>query len=257
MEPAMRRLFPVTFLCLFTALVFANDKPLRLGLEHWPPYMDRFHEDHGAAAELVMTALHRAGYQFSINYDNWSHTLQGTELGVFDIIVAGWYTEPRTSQFVYSKPYLYNRISFIKRKDDNIQFNSLADLRGELIGTVNKYAYGEEFDRSNLLIKLPVNHLVQNLSLLQQGKIDLTLDDELVIRHQLRTYMPGTADQFAFLEKPVTVRGLHILVSRKRDDHEKIVADFDRVVQEMRLDGSFEKVLQKYESGYRFLTETD
>ena len=224
-------------------------------MEHWPPYLDRYHENHGAAAELVMTALSRAGYDYTFSYDNWSHTLQGTEIGVLDIVVAGWYTDERAQQFVYSEPYLYNRISFIKRKNDSVDYTSMEDLRGEVIGIVSNYAYGPEFDGSNLLIKLPNNHLIQNLSLLQQGKLDLTLDDELVIRHQLRTFMPGTSEQFAFLTKPVSIRGLHILVSRRHQNHEQIVSAFNQALKQMKEDGSYQSILEKYQDGFTFRTQ--
>ncbi len=253
----MRLLILLACLCghIFTLPAQAADRPLRLGMEHWPPYLDRYHENHGAAAELVMTALSRAGYDYTFSYDNWSHTLQGTEIGVLDIVVAGWYTDERAQQFVYSEPYLYNRISFIKRKNDSVDYTSMEDLRGEVIGIVSNYAYGPEFDGSNLLIKLPNNHLIQNLSLLQQGKLDLTLDDELVIRHQLRTFMPGTSEQFAFLTKPVSIRGLHILVSRRHQNHEQIVSAFNQALKQMKEDGSYQSILEKYQDGFTFRTQ--
>lgn len=254
----IRRAF-LFFILQFTTVHFtmAAEPTLQLGLEHWPPYQDRYQQNHGVAAEIVVTALQRAGYRTSGRFDNWSNTLQGTGIGVLDVIVAGWYSDRRNEQFAYSEPYLYNRITFIKRKGKNHHYNSLNDLRGVLIGTVSQYAYGKEFDESNLLIKLPANHVIQNLSLLQQGKIDLTLDDELVLRHQLQTYMPGTSDQFEFLPKALTTRGLHMLVSRKRADHDEIVTAFNEAIAEMKQDGSFDRIVKKYEQDYRFLTQPD
>lgn len=252
-----RAIFLILLLYTYTSTLLAETRLLQLGLEHWPPYVDRYHPQQGVAAELVVTALQRAGYQVNGKFDNWSSTLQGTGIGVLDVIVAGWYTELRSRIFNYSEPYLYNRISFIKRKDTNFSFNSFDDLRGVLIGTVSEYAYGEEFDKSNLLIKLPSNHVIQNLSLLQQGKIDMTLDDELVLRHELQTYMPGTLSQFEFLDKPLTTRGLHILVSRTRADHGDIIAAFNQALQEMKDDGSYEQIISKYENGLRFLKQPE
>ncbi len=255
---SLRQLFILVLLCLFQVSgTHAEPIRLKMALEHWPPYVDRNVPEHGVATEIVVTALERAGYQVVKSFDTWSNTLQGTGLGVFDVIATAWFTDERDRLFAYSKPYLYNKIKFIKRKGSSQTFNSFDDLRGVLIGTVRQYAYSGEFDNNQLLIKLPVNHLIQNLSLLQLGNIGLTLDDELVIRHQIETYMPGTADQFELLEKPLATRGLHMLVSRAHPKHQAIVASFDQAIAEMKSDGSFDDIIRKYENGYRFHTEKD
>ncbi len=253
-----RSLCLLILLCLWQGpAVLAEPVRLKMALEHWPPYVDRNAPEYGVATEIVVTALKRAGYQVAISFDTWSNTLQGTGLGVFDVIATGWFTNERDRLFAYSKPYLYNKVKFIKRKGSSQTFNSFDDLRGELIGTVRQYAYSGEFDNNQLLIKLPVNHLIQNLSLLQLGQINLTLDDEQVIRHQIKTYMPGTADEFELLEKPLAVRGLHMLVSRTHPQHQAIVSGFDQAIVEMKKDGSFDDIISKYENGYRFYPELD
>lgn len=227
--------------------VHAEDKPLRIALDHWPPYIDRSHPEYGMAAELVITALHRAGYKSSITLENWTGALEGTRLGVYDIIIAGWHTSKREELFKFSKPYLYNEIKFIKRKGKPFTYDTFEDLRGLLIGVVENYAYSPEFDNSNLLIKIPSNHLIQNLSLLQQGKIDLTLDDKWVILHQIEKYLPSSAQKFEFLDKPLAVRGLHLLVSRQNPAHKEIISEFDKAIAQMKSDGSFDEIVRKYQ----------
>ncbi len=225
----------------------AADKTLRLALEDWPPYIDRTLPNYGIAAELVTTALSRAGYATIASFENWALTLEGAGIGVYDVITAAWHSKQREERFEFSEPYLTNEIKFIKRKDKSLTYENLSDLRGLTIGVVDHYAYSPEFDESNLLIKVPSNHLIQNLSLLQQGKIDLTLDDTLVIRHQLKTYLPSTADQFEFLPKPLASRKLYMMVSRTNPDYKQIVTDFNEEIRKMKEDGTFYKIIKKYE----------
>lgn len=226
--------------------VRAADEDLIIAIENWPPYSDQGHPRYGIATEIVVTALDRAGYSFKITFENWSDILSGAQVGVFDIITAGWYTDERKKYFSYSEPYLFNEVKFIKLKGKPFNYETLDDLRGVIVGIVENYAYLPEFDSSNIPIKFSNRHVIQNLLLLQQGKIDLTLDDEWVIRHQLANYMPNAVDQFEFLDKPLAKRGLHLLVSLRNKNHEKIIADFNKVIKEMKEDGTIVKILNSY-----------
>lgn len=240
-------LVPVIFTWLLLALpAHAAENKLRVALEHWPPYIDKDHAEYGLATELVMTALGRAGYSTETTFENWSTALEGTSIGAYDVIVAAWYSAEREELFEFSKPYFYNEIKFIKLKNKPFVFNDFSDLEGLYIGTVANYAYSPEFDTSHKLIRIPVTTLVENLSLLQLDQIDLTLDDEWVILHQINKYMPASLERFEFLDKPLDVRGLHLMVSRNNPSHKQIVNDFDRAIIDMKSDGSFDAIAKKY-----------
>lgn len=248
MRPGTFYIF-TSFVFIWMVLVFpvhAAEKTLRIALEHWPPYIDRDQPEYGLATELVTTALGRAGYNTNTSFEDWTSALEGTRLGVYDVIIAGWYSSKREELFEFSKPYLFNEIKFIKLRGKPFTYDSFDDFQGVLIGTVENYAYSPEFDTSNILIRLPGKTLVQNLSLLQQGKIDLTLDDKWVIRHQVKKFMPASAGKFEFLEKPLDVRGLHLLVSRNNPAHKQIIKDFDLEIINMKSDGSFDEIAKKY-----------
>lgn len=224
----------------------AADDDLIIAIEHWPPYSDQGHPRYGIATEIVLTALDRAGYSFKITFEDWPQILRGAQVGVFDAITAGWHTKDRENYFVFSEPYLFNEVKFIKRKGKPFTFDTLDDLRGVIVGIVEDYAYLPEFDASNIPIKVSSRHVIQNLLLLQQEKIDMTLDDEWVIRHQFANYMPNAVDQFVFLDKPLAKRSLHLLVSRKNKNHEKIIADFNKTIKDMEDDGTIIKILNSY-----------
>ncbi len=224
----------------------AESEPLRVALDPWPPYVDKSRPSLGVATDLVITALDRAGYATNVSFDKWARILEGTEIGVYDVIVAAWRTEEREKLFEFSEPYLFNEIKFIKRKGKPYTYEKLSDFKGLLIGTVDSYAYSPEFDETKLLIKVPSNHVIQNLLLLRQGRIDLTLDDQWAIRHEIAAYMPSAASEFEFLPQPLARRGLHLLVSRAHPKHKEIVAAFNKAVKEMKADGSFDKIVQKH-----------
>lgn len=220
---------------------------LMMAVNHWPPYVDKSHADHGISVELVTAALERKGHRISVQYETWPRVLEGLEVGYFDLVGAVWKTPEREQVMVFSEPYLDNQIKFLKRKDDDIKFNTLEDLTGYFIGIVNDYAYEEEFVKSRRHIKLPQNHIIQNLQRLVQGDIDLTLGDQRAILFEINTYIPNKRNDLVFLEKPLSIRGLRIGVSKHSANAEQIIKDFNSAIIEMKKDGSFQKIIQKYD----------
>ncbi len=224
----------------------ASDKPLKIVSSAWPPYVEKEAPGKGAAMDLVSRILKRAGYETEVSIESWPRSLQGSKIGIYDVVATAWYTEERNRELQFSDPYYENVIRFLKRKKDPLRFRSYDDLRNLIVGVATGYAYGEEFERAQGFLKIAKNHVIQNLLLLQQGRIDLTLGDEWVLRHQLTQYFPSAVDEFEFMGQPVARRGLHIAVSRTRPDHKEIIAAFNKSLAAMKADGSMEKLLNKY-----------
>ena len=134
----------------------------------------------------------------------------------------------------------------MKKKGIDFEFNDFNDLKGMMIGIVQDYAYDEEFNQSYQLTKISERNLIQNLLKLKQGRLDLAVDDELVLLYEINQYMPNSMQEFEFLPKPLAVRGVHIGVSRENPNHEKIAAAFDKAIEAMKKDGSYDKIIQKH-----------
>ena len=235
---------------IFLIMLFnsnANAGRLNIVVNSWPPYVDKTLPNRGMAVEIVSAALQRKNYQFSIRVEPWPRALEGLEIGIFDLVGAVWKTPEREKFLFFSEPYLVNQIKFIKKKSLPLKFEKLADLKGYLIGVVRDYAYEEKFVKSTQLIKIPQNYIVQNLLKLVEGEIDLTLGDERAVRYELNRYMQGSKKDLVFLEKPLSERGLHIGVSKMNPKAEEIITDFNQAIKEMKADGSFDAIIQKYQ----------
>ncbi len=234
----------LSLILLLSGEVLAGN--LTMVVNTWPPYAERSLPGNGLAVELVSTALQRKGYHLTLQYETWPRALEGLEIGIFDVIGTVWKTPERETMMVFSEPYLTNRIKFLKMKGRDIRYETLEDLTGYFIGVLKDYAYEEEFVNSKRHIKLPQNHIVQNLQRLVQGDIDLTLGDERAVVYQINEYMPRRMNELEFLDKPLSSRGLRIGVSRQNPDAAKIVADFNQAINAMRQDGRYQQILDKY-----------
>lgn len=219
---------------------------LMMVVNTWPPYVEQSMPEHGLAVQIVTEALQRKGHRVSVQYETWPRALEGLDLGIFDMVGTIWFTPERAQSMVFSKPYLTNKIKFLKRKSDDIPFATLEDLTGYFIGIVRDYAYEEEFVNSRRHIKIPQNHIVQNLQLLVQGDIDMTLGDERAINYAIEKYMPNKKKDLDYLAKPLSVRGLRIAISKQNPNAEQVVADFDQAIEEMKADGSYQSYVHQF-----------
>ncbi len=211
------------------------------------PYFGRNLPGQGLSAEIVRTALERAGYSPSFVFKTWADTYEGAQIGVYDIVGSIWYTQERAKEFAFSEPYLLHEIKFIKRKDDQaITFNTLDDLDGLIIGTVKGYAYGDGFLRSTKFIRVQQNHLLQNLNKLALGEIDLTLGDARKIHYLLNEYMRGSIGKLELLPPPLIRRGTHIAVSKTNPKHEEIINGFNKALEAMKADGTYNHIIEKH-----------
>jgi polar amino acid transport system substrate-binding protein len=231
---------------LFLGMPAAAEGTLRIAISDWPPYVETTAPDQGLAIKLVRTALDRIDYDMEIVDEPWSRTLEGATIGVYDALAAAWYNETRAAKFLFSKPYLLNEIKFIKRKGHPFQFRSMDDLKGQVIGVVKDYAYDERFDRGGGLTRFVNNHVLENLLLLLQGQVDVTLDDERVLQHEIAQYMAGSKDQFEILPNSFSQKGLCFAMSRQHPKHKEIIKAFDAEMAEMRSDGSYDRILSKH-----------
>ncbi len=231
-------------------------KTLVLAAATWPPYVDPEAPNDGAGMDLVDHIFQRAGYKTTHKIQSWSRTLEGTNIGIYDVIATVWYTEERNKSLHFSEPYYTNVIRFVKRIDSPITLKYPEEFNGLMVGIVSSFAYGKNFDAMKSIIRITNNHVIQNLLLLERGRIDLTLGDQWVIRNELTQYFPNAIKQFAFVGKPVDKRGLRIGVTRSRPDHDKIVSDFNKALASMKKDGSYEKLLEGYRKELIKLRET-
>lgn len=239
----------IATLLLLLEMVFLTASAESLNVVYsgkWPPYADASLPQQGLGVDLVTTALQRAGYDTFLHIDSLDRILEGGKLGVYDVFATPWYSDERNEYLDYSKPYLQSYIRFVKKKGSDFEFNDFNDLTGMMIGVVQDYAYDEKFNHSRKLTRISERNLIQNLLKLKQGRLDLVVDDELVLLYEINQYMPNSIGDFVILPKPLAVRGIHIGVSRENPNHAKIVAAFDKAIEAMKKDGSYEKIIQKH-----------
>lgn len=240
-------------LLLWLLAASATAETLQVTGSLWSPYLDDQLPEGGLASDLVRTALTRAGYQIEPNIETWTRAYQGAAVGVYDVVAAVWQNDARAADLLFSDAYLLNDIVLLARRGVLVEFNTLSDLSGFRIGVVRGYAYEDAFDRHPDLKRLVNNHLIQNLLLLRQGRLDIVVGDKWAILHQISTFMPDDLGAFVLVPKPLARRALRLGVSRQNPDAARIVAAFDAAIAAMQEDGTYDAIVKKHTEGIAVL----
>ena len=242
-------LLGVLLLALLALSAAARAEVLQVTGSLWSPYLDNELENGGLAADLVRTALERAGYEVEGSAEPWSRAYEGTAIGVYDVVAAIWQNEGRGEELTFSNPYLLNDIIFFSRQGVLGNYRTLNDLTSYRIGVVRGYAYDDAFDTHPDLHRIANNHLIQNLLLLRQGRLDVVVGDKWSILHQISVFMPDDIGYFVALPKPLARRALRLGVSRHNPRAQEIVAAFDKAIAEMQADGTYDEIVQRHTAG--------
>jgi polar amino acid transport system substrate-binding protein len=222
----------------------AGADTLRMAGDDWAPYADTSLLNGGLATDLISTALGRAGYATQYEQVPWARAVHGLSEGRYDILINAWYSDDRTRIGQFSANYLTNRLRFIKRKNTEIDYQTLAQLHPHSIAVVRGYAYSPAFDNDPDLKKVPVANFSTAVRMLAAGRVDLTVEDEYAARIALSRESQETRDAVEFLPTSLAENTLHILVSLKNPDHDKIVSSFDREISAMKADGSYDRLFK-------------
>jgi polar amino acid transport system substrate-binding protein len=222
----------------------AAAEKLRMAGDAWAPYSDVSLLHGGLATDLITTALGRAGYTLEYEQVPWARAIHGLGEGRYDIVINAWYSDDRTHIGQFSKVYLVNRLRFLKRKGADIDFQSLAQLHPYSIAVVRGYAYSPTFDNDTEQKKIPVANFSTAVRMLAASRVELTVEDEYAARFALAREPREVRDNVEFLPRSLSENGLHILVSLKNPDHEKIIAGFDQAIDAMKADGSYDQMLK-------------
>jgi polar amino acid transport system substrate-binding protein len=198
----------------------------------------------GLSTDLIRTALGRAGYTTEYEQVPWARAVHGVSEGRYDILINAWYSEDRTRIGQFSGEYLVNRLRFLKRKTSSVDYQSLTQLHPYSIAVVRSYAYSPAFDGDADMKKVLVASFSTAVRMLAAGRVELTVEDEYAARFALSREPDEVRDNVEFLPKSLSENSLHILVSLKSPDHEKIVADFDKAIAAMKADGTYDKLFK-------------
>ncbi|MCW8334225.1 transporter substrate-binding domain-containing protein [Vibrio sp. SCSIO 43135] len=211
----------------------------------WPPFVQKDKSNPGISVEIVTAAFASQGHDVNFKIMPWTRALNEVKEGRIDVLVATWFTQERTSYLNYSDSYLENSLKFIKKAGDGFEYSGLDSLSGKSVGIIRNYGYGDEFLGATNFNKPEANDLISNVKKLKAGRIDLTLEDEVVAKATISGAGMNVSD-FSFTSSALSVNPIHVTSGLANSKNAEIIDAFNKGLAAIKADGTFDKILMKY-----------
>ena len=231
---------------LFMSITLGAEKIVNCVTLNWPPYVSPNLEKNGYSAEITRAAFKRAGYEMKLKFYPWNRAVAMVKSGEADCLLCVYFNKKRTKFFEFSEKIDDVQLVFYKKKNRNISYSELVDLKNYRIGVIAGFAHTEEFDNANYLNKDKAQNIEQSLYKLINDRVDLIIESKRIIQNSISTDFPDYIDQLEAVDPPLKIKPLYNAFSKKIDNAIELREAFDKGLKAIKDDGTYDEILTKY-----------
>jgi L-cystine transport system substrate-binding protein len=163
----------------------------------------------------------------------------GLEADRYDVIANQVTITPeREKKYLFSEPYTVSTGVVVTRADDD-SVHSLADVKGKRSAQSTTSSFSEVATKAGAQVE-PVEGFTQAITLLKQGRVDVTINDSLAFLE----YQKTTGDKDVKIAAKIDPPSKQALVFRK--DSADLQARVDKALEALRADGTLARISEKY-----------
>ncbi|HEM5504161.1 ABC transporter permease subunit [Streptococcus suis] len=196
----------------------------------------------GLDVDIINEVAKRSGWTMNQSFPGFDAAVNAVQAGSADALMAGTtITEARKKVFTFSDPYFDTKIVIATTKANTI--SSYKDLKGKTVGVKNgtaaqnfleenkdKYGYNvKTFDTGDLMYNS-----------LSAGAVNAVMDDEAVIQYAIQQGQDLSIDMDG---EAIGSFGFSV---KKGSQYEYLVEDFNKALAEMKKDGTYETIMNKW-----------
>lgn len=196
----------------------------------------------GLDVDIINEVAKRSGWKMNQSFPGFDAAVNAVQSGSADALMAGTtITEARKQVFTFSDPYFDTQIIVATTKANKI--SSYEDLKGKTLGVKNGTAaqtfLEENKNKYGFSIKtFDTGDLMYNS--LATGSVDAVMDDEAVIQYAIQQGQDLSLD---IPGEPIGSFGFSV---KKGSKYEYLVDDFNKALAEMKEDGTYETIMNKW-----------
>jgi signal transduction histidine kinase/ABC-type amino acid transport substrate-binding protein/CheY-like chemotaxis protein len=232
----------VVIVVLNQAVVSADERPLRfLGNRNIPPvvYLDDGRPT-GVAVDLVRALEAVMGRRLEIDATDWPSAQKLVSEGKADALIQINRTEEREKIYDFSRPLLQSQFS-IFTQSSNSEIRDISSLRGRRVGVEKGGLPQQVLQRDSLIQLVLIPSFLDGYRQLSSGQLDA-----VVVDYRIGAYVLAV-NRIADIKvsgEPIATSESAIAV--KKGNHE-LLAAVDRGLDEIRRNGTYDKVISKWE----------
>ncbi len=245
----MKKIVFLLIVTLFYSATCFAGKRFTFVTVDFPPYYGEDLPEQGWVSEIVKAALEIQGYEVEIKFMPWIKAVEDTQEGYYDALLGAYHTRERAELYYFSAPIAQARTGFFKRKDVDISFKELTDIKNYKIGVVKGYATSKNFDSADDLDKVEVDSLDEGLVKLLNEEIDLVADSQAVGKYRLKILEeknPGISKKIEFIKPVLAMNKIYVAISKKTTNAQQKLIDFNQGLRKIYMNGSFRKIKKKH-----------
>lgn len=212
----------------------------------WAPwtYHDETDTLVGFDVEVGQKIAENLGVEARFIEGEWDGLLAGLEAGRYDIMINGVdVTAERQQKYDFSTPYAFNRTAVIVRGDDD-SIQTMEDLKDKQTANTISSTYAEVAEKYGANVT-GVDDLNQTMELLLSGRIDATLNAEVVFYDYLKAH-PDANVKIAAIDPEVTSVAIPM---RKGEETASLLTAVNEALDALRADGTLTALSEKYFGG--------
>ena len=216
---------------------------LIIGTEgNWSPWTYHDEEDQLVGLDIEIGKLIAKGLGVEPVFQEapWDALLAGVNAGRFDIICNGvGYNEERAKSYSFSDPYVYTKKVLVVA-EDNEEIKSVDDLKGKKTANSASSTYAAIAESYGATL-VPVDTLGETIDLLQQGRVDATLNAEVSIADYLREHPEAKIKTVQVLSSDPVAYPV-----KYGDEAKTLVEEINKILEAARADGTLAAISEKY-----------
>lgn len=209
----------------------------------WAPWT--YHDENdtlvGYDVEVAQKIAEKLGVEVEFVEGEWDGLLAGLDSGRYDIMVNGvGITAERQQSYDFSTPYAYNRTAVIVRSDYD-QIQTMEDLNEKNTANTISSTYATQAERYGATVT-GVDDLNQTIELLLTGRIDATLNAEVVFNDYIKAHPEANIKIATFTDD---VEQIAIPV-RKAESTAALRTAINEALADLAADGTLTALSEKY-----------
>jgi cystine transport system substrate-binding protein len=202
-------------------------------------YHDQSGKLTGYDVEVVSEVAKRLGVEPVFQETQWDAMFAGLDSKRFDVVANQVGIRPdRQEKYDFSQPYTISRAVLVAHKD-NTTLKSFADIKGLKAGQSMTSNYAD-LARSNGAEIVAVDNFNQAIDLIAQKRVDVAINDNLSVLDFLKQ-KPDTPIQIVTKND----KGQPTAFLFRKGSTE-LVAEIDKVLDEMKKDGTLKAISEKW-----------
>jgi len=247
------------FSMMFMSLSANAAEDLIIGWYDWSPHQmkDASGKLTGVNIELMEEISNRAGFKPRFQEKPWKRIVEELKQGKVDVATSASKTDERAKFAYFTEDYFkleYNVMFVLKENKDKFSgIKTLTDVIGKNfnIGITRGSIYSDEHDELaknpefNKHIS-PVGKAKQNLEKLLAGRIDGFIEDELSGAKMIKEAGLEGKIEILFYLYSEEYASAYLMLSKKSLNQAK-VDRINKALAEIKADGTYEKILSKYQ----------